>query len=245
MDKQSSAHRAADPVGRDRPGRRSDRRSRARTTLESSATPASGAALSAAPVTLRAEVAAMDLPVAEILSLEPGSVIRLGATAPTRGSRCSPRTSGSPAPSRAPTARAERSRSVGSRGGSVDGTLRSPSAKPSPGSAHRPPRPSPACSRCSPPARSSVARCRSSPTGRSRSPTCRSAGVAASRSLRRRRHRRERLPDAARQCARASRDRDGRGAAEDEGRRSPNSRCRPSARPPTRCWPRRRPRSAS
>jgi flagellar motor switch protein FliM len=40
-----------------------------------------GAALAAAPVTIRAEVAALDLPVADVLSLEPGSVIRLGATA--------------------------------------------------------------------------------------------------------------------------------------------------------------------
>lgn len=40
-----------------------------------------GTALAAAPVTIRAEVAALDLPVADVLSLEPGSVIRLGATA--------------------------------------------------------------------------------------------------------------------------------------------------------------------
>jgi flagellar motor switch protein FliM len=40
-----------------------------------------GRALSAAPVTLRAEVAALDLPVSDILSLQPGSVIRLGAPA--------------------------------------------------------------------------------------------------------------------------------------------------------------------
>ena len=40
-----------------------------------------GRALSAAPVTLRAEVAAIDLPVEQILALEPGSVIRLGARA--------------------------------------------------------------------------------------------------------------------------------------------------------------------
>jgi flagellar motor switch protein FliM len=38
-------------------------------------------ALSAAPVTIRAEVASLDLPVADVLSLEPGSVIRLGASA--------------------------------------------------------------------------------------------------------------------------------------------------------------------
>jgi flagellar motor switch protein FliM len=38
-------------------------------------------ALAAAPVTIRAEVAALDLPVADVLSLEPGSVIRLGAAA--------------------------------------------------------------------------------------------------------------------------------------------------------------------
>jgi flagellar motor switch protein FliM len=38
-------------------------------------------ALSAAPVTIRAEVACLDLPVADVLSLEPGSVIRLGASA--------------------------------------------------------------------------------------------------------------------------------------------------------------------
>ena len=40
-----------------------------------------GAALAAAPVTIRAEVAALDLPVTDVLSLEPGTVIRLGATA--------------------------------------------------------------------------------------------------------------------------------------------------------------------
>lgn len=38
-------------------------------------------ALAAAPVTVRAEVAALNLPVADILSLEPGDVIRLGALA--------------------------------------------------------------------------------------------------------------------------------------------------------------------
>lgn len=38
-------------------------------------------ALAAAPVTIRAEVAALDLPVADVLSLEPGTVIRLGAAA--------------------------------------------------------------------------------------------------------------------------------------------------------------------
>jgi flagellar motor switch protein FliM len=38
-------------------------------------------ALAAAPVNIRAEVAALNLPVADILSLEPGSVIRLGALA--------------------------------------------------------------------------------------------------------------------------------------------------------------------
>lgn len=38
-------------------------------------------ALASVPVTLRAEVAALELPVADILSLEPGSVIRLGARA--------------------------------------------------------------------------------------------------------------------------------------------------------------------
>jgi flagellar motor switch protein FliM len=38
-------------------------------------------ALAAASVTIRAEVAALDLPVADVLSLEPGSVIRLGASA--------------------------------------------------------------------------------------------------------------------------------------------------------------------
>jgi flagellar motor switch protein FliM len=38
-------------------------------------------ALAEAPVTLRAEVASLDLPVTDILSLEPGSVIRLGALA--------------------------------------------------------------------------------------------------------------------------------------------------------------------
>jgi flagellar motor switch protein FliM len=38
-------------------------------------------ALAAAPVNIRAEVAALNLPVADILSLEPGSVIRLGAAA--------------------------------------------------------------------------------------------------------------------------------------------------------------------
>jgi flagellar motor switch protein FliM len=40
-----------------------------------------GRALAAAPVTLRAEVASLNLPVADVLSLEPGSVIRLGASA--------------------------------------------------------------------------------------------------------------------------------------------------------------------
>ena len=40
-----------------------------------------GQALAAAPVTIRAEVAALDLPVADVLSLEPGTVIRLGASA--------------------------------------------------------------------------------------------------------------------------------------------------------------------
>ena len=44
-------------------------------------TPESVPALAAAPVTVRAEVASLDLPVADILALEPGSVIRLGATA--------------------------------------------------------------------------------------------------------------------------------------------------------------------
>jgi flagellar motor switch protein FliM len=38
-------------------------------------------ALAEAPVTIRAEVAALELPVADILSLQPGSVIRLGAAA--------------------------------------------------------------------------------------------------------------------------------------------------------------------
>jgi flagellar motor switch protein FliM len=38
-------------------------------------------ALSAVPVTLRAEVASVDLPIAQILSLEPGDLIRLGARA--------------------------------------------------------------------------------------------------------------------------------------------------------------------
>lgn len=38
-------------------------------------------ALAAAPVNLRAEVSAVDLPIAEILSLAPGSVIRLGGQA--------------------------------------------------------------------------------------------------------------------------------------------------------------------
>jgi flagellar motor switch protein FliM len=40
-----------------------------------------GRALSVAPVTLRAEVAAVELPVDQILSLTPGSIIRLGARA--------------------------------------------------------------------------------------------------------------------------------------------------------------------
>jgi flagellar motor switch protein FliM len=40
-----------------------------------------GGALAAAPVTIRAEIASLDLPVVDILSLEPGSVIRLGAPA--------------------------------------------------------------------------------------------------------------------------------------------------------------------
>jgi flagellar motor switch protein FliM len=38
-------------------------------------------ALAAAPITIRAEVAALELPITDILSLEPGSVIRLGADA--------------------------------------------------------------------------------------------------------------------------------------------------------------------
>jgi len=38
-------------------------------------------ALAAAPVTIRAEVAALGLPLADVLSLQPGSVIRLGALA--------------------------------------------------------------------------------------------------------------------------------------------------------------------
>ncbi len=38
-------------------------------------------ALSAVPVTLRAEVAAVELPVAQILALQPGSVVRLGTPA--------------------------------------------------------------------------------------------------------------------------------------------------------------------
>jgi flagellar motor switch protein FliM len=38
-------------------------------------------AMAGVPVTLRAEVAAVDLPVADILALEPGSVIRLGTSA--------------------------------------------------------------------------------------------------------------------------------------------------------------------
>ena len=38
-------------------------------------------AMSAVPVTLRAEVASVELPVAEILSLAPGSVVRLGSSA--------------------------------------------------------------------------------------------------------------------------------------------------------------------
>jgi flagellar motor switch protein FliM len=40
-----------------------------------------GRAVAGVPVTLRAEVAAIDLPVDEILALRPGSVIKLGATA--------------------------------------------------------------------------------------------------------------------------------------------------------------------
>lgn len=40
-----------------------------------------GRALAGAPVTLRAEVASLDLPVSDILSLQPGSVIRLGVPA--------------------------------------------------------------------------------------------------------------------------------------------------------------------
>jgi flagellar motor switch protein FliM len=40
-----------------------------------------GRAVAAVPVTLRAEVAAIDLPIDEILSLGPGSVIRLGTQA--------------------------------------------------------------------------------------------------------------------------------------------------------------------
>jgi flagellar motor switch protein FliM len=40
-----------------------------------------GGALAAAPVTIRAEIASLDLPVTDILSLQPGSVIKLGAPA--------------------------------------------------------------------------------------------------------------------------------------------------------------------
>jgi flagellar motor switch protein FliM len=40
-----------------------------------------GGALAAAAVTVRAEIASLDLPVSDILSLQPGSVIRLGAPA--------------------------------------------------------------------------------------------------------------------------------------------------------------------
>ena len=40
-----------------------------------------GRAMSGVPVTLRAEVAAVELPVEQILALEPGSVVRLGARA--------------------------------------------------------------------------------------------------------------------------------------------------------------------
>jgi flagellar motor switch protein FliM len=43
--------------------------------------PGISGALAAVPVTLRAEIAALDLPVSDILSLQPGSVIRLGASA--------------------------------------------------------------------------------------------------------------------------------------------------------------------
>ena len=38
-------------------------------------------AMSAVPVTIRAEVAALEMPIADVLSLEPGSVIRLGTQA--------------------------------------------------------------------------------------------------------------------------------------------------------------------
>ena len=40
-----------------------------------------GRAVAGVPVTLRAEVAAVELPIDEILALRPGSVIRLGANA--------------------------------------------------------------------------------------------------------------------------------------------------------------------
>jgi flagellar motor switch protein FliM len=43
--------------------------------------PAIGRAVGAAPITLRAEVAAVDLEVADILALAPGSVVKLGAPA--------------------------------------------------------------------------------------------------------------------------------------------------------------------
>ena len=49
--------------------------------LESAGAAEIGRAMAAVPVMLRAEVAAAELPIAEILSLGPGSVVRLGAQA--------------------------------------------------------------------------------------------------------------------------------------------------------------------
>ena len=65
---------AIDPVADRIAGRE---RSQADELLESGM----GRALAAAPVTLRAEVARIDLPVERILSLAPGDVISLGARA--------------------------------------------------------------------------------------------------------------------------------------------------------------------
>ena len=82
MNKQSSALAllipwiAIDPVAQQISGRELG-------AVEDGSKPPSGIgrAMSAVPVTLRAEVAAVELPVEQILALEPGSIVRLGARA--------------------------------------------------------------------------------------------------------------------------------------------------------------------
>jgi flagellar motor switch protein FliM len=82
MNKQSSALAllipwlAIDPIAQQISGRELRR-------VPDGSEPASGIgrAMSEVPVTLRAEVAAVELPVEQILALEPGSIVRLGARA--------------------------------------------------------------------------------------------------------------------------------------------------------------------